>query len=164
MKFSETPDDLKSIRKGYIDARWRQLSEAASTHGEEAIKYLLIVNVAALGAALGFLGAMPHLRPLDWPRWILVCFALGVAILGAYHAVRYHRTEWLFRNWRAESNKYGSNDLHWNDLIDADIARTKWLVWLQALLAYVSLFSFYAGLGIAIWNFDQVATIIQVKP
>lgn len=163
VKFSETPDELKAVRKGYIDARWKQLSEADEAYGEGAIRYLLVVNVAALGAALGFLGAMPHLRALDWPRWILGMFASGIVILGLYHAVRYHRTEWLFRSWRADVGKYVSNVLDWNDLRDSDEKRTTRLGWLQIVLAYLALFAFYGGLAIAVWNFDQVA-IVQGKP
>lgn len=67
MKRSETPAEIQQIRKDYINTRWTQLSESAGSYGEEAVKYLLIVNTAAMGAALGFVRAMPHLRPLMWP-------------------------------------------------------------------------------------------------
>jgi hypothetical protein len=88
----------------------------------------------------------------------LALFAFGVAILGIYHAFRINRTDWVFRKWREDANNYTSNQILWNELLDADNARSKRLVWLQALLAYLSLISFYVGLGIAIFHFDGIAT------
>ena len=157
MKRSETPAEIQQIRKDYINTRWTQLSDSAGSYGEEAVKYLLIVNTAAMGATLGFVGAMPHLRPLMWPKLVLLIFAFGVAILGVYHAVRYHRTEWLFRKWRAATMDYAGDVLEWNDLIDGDQVRSKKLTVLQGLLAYLSLISFYAGLVIAAIHFVDIS-------
>ena len=157
MKRSETPVELQQIRKDYINTRWTQLSDSAGSYGEEAVKYLLIVNTAAMGATLGFVGAMPHLRPLLWPKIVLLIFAFGVAILGVYHSVRYHRTEWLFRKWRAATMEYAGDVIEWNDLIDGDQARSKMLTWLQGLLAYLLLLSFYSGLVIAAIHFVDVS-------
>jgi hypothetical protein len=157
MKSHESPAEVRAARLDYLSTRWTQYSQVSTSFGEEAIKYLLVVNTAALGASLGFLGAMPHLRDLQWPRTALFAFAFGVAVLGIYHALRLQRVQWLFKLWRNESNKYARGQIEWNDLIDGDEARSKKLMWLQGSLAYSSLLSFYIGLGIAGFNFDQVA-------
>ena len=157
MKRSETPADVQTIRASYIRERWTQLSAVANSYGEEGVKYLLVVNTAAMGATLGFFGAMPHLRPLLWPKIVLLLFAFGVAILGLYHSFRYHRIEWIFAEWRAATLKYGEDAIEWNDLIDGDLARSKTLAWIQGALAYASLLSFYAGLLIAAVHFGEIS-------
>jgi hypothetical protein len=157
MKLSETPEDLKAVRRTYIETRWSQLSDVSNSYGEEAVKYLLVVNTAAMGATLAFFGAMAHLRPLLWPKAVLLVFAFGVAILGMYHALRYHRIDWIFRGWRDGVKSYFANEIEWNELVDADEARTKRFAVLQVAIAYLSLFSFFIGLAIAGINFADVA-------
>src|SRR5687767_12070596 len=125
MKLSEAPPEIQAARRSYIHARWTQLSETSTSYGEEAVKYLLVVNTAAVGATLGFLGAMATLRPLLWPKIVLLLFVFGVGILGVYHAFRYHRIEWLFYTWRDAAQQFTSNLSEWNDLVDGDDRRTK---------------------------------------
>ena len=157
MKLSETPETVRRLRQDYITSRWTQLSESTQSYGEEAIKYLLVVNTAAMGATLGFFGAMAHLRPLLWPKIALLLFAFGVAILGFYHPIRYHRIDWIFRSWRRDVKRYSADEIDWNTLIDDDEKRTRKLGWLQILCAYLSLFAFFAGVIVAAANFQDVA-------
>jgi hypothetical protein len=157
LKLSETPPAIQSVRKGYIDARWTQLSDVSNAYGEESVKYLLLVNTAAMGAALAFVGAMPHLRPLLWPKVVLMLFAFGVAILGVFHAFRYHRIEWMFNRWRKDVQSYTDDQLTWNDLIDRDEKRRKRFGIVQATFPYFSLLSFYVGLTVGAFNFADIA-------
>ncbi|OGA55349.1 MAG: hypothetical protein A3F74_12545 [Betaproteobacteria bacterium RIFCSPLOWO2_12_FULL_62_58] len=156
MKRSETPPDSLAVRKAYIDLRWKQLSDLSINWGDEAIKYLLFVNAGAMAGALSFIGAMPHIRQSQWPLTALLLFALGVVIVGIYHAVRYHRTEWLFRRWRQSVDAYSSDQLDWNDLADGDAARSKKWNWPLLVLAYASLLCFFSGLLIAAQNFHEI--------
>jgi hypothetical protein len=158
MKRSETPKDLLDARNDYIKARWGQLCEMGNAVSEEAIKYLLFVNAAGLAGTLGFIGAMSQLRTALWPRLALLSFALGVVVLGIYHAVRYHRTEWLFKGWRDDVRRYNSDSLEWNDVLDADDARvSRWWGTALTVLAYVSFAGFATGMGTAASNFNDIA-------
>lgn len=160
MKRSETPPDLLARRLDYIQKRWSQLSELSTTWGDEAIKYLLFVNAGAMAGSLSFIGAMAHIRHAAWPRVALMLFVAGVVLVGVYHALRYHRTERLFRAWRQDTEKYNSDGLYWNDLLDRDEVRSKKLTWPLVLLAYASFGCFLIGLLIAGLNFQDITNAL----
>lgn len=160
MKRSETPAESLAVRKAYIDLRWKQLSELSISWGDEAIKYLLFVNAGAMAGALSFIGAMPQIRQSQWPQTALSLFVLGVVLVGIYHAVRYHRTEWLFRGWRESVAAYSSDQLDWNDLLDGDAARSKKGNGPLLVLAYASLLCFMSGLLIAALNFHEITNAL----
>lgn len=156
MKRSETPKDLRELRQGYIQTRWGQLCDLETSWTEEAIKYLLIVNTGAMAASLGFIGTMSHLRGELWPKAALSLFAVGVVIIGFYHAVRYHRVNWLFKRWRADVAAYSADALEWNELLDRDEKRIIRWVRPLLLLAYTSFGCFLIGLTVAAFNFSEI--------
>jgi hypothetical protein len=131
-------------RKLYIASRWTQLSDACATWDEEALKYLLAVNTAGLAGTLSFLGAMPPLRALDWPKTVLGFFAAGLMLVGAYHLVRHHRTRALFWLWRRGVDEY-NRDHDWNRLRDGDVDRSRLLTWPLEVIFHGSMLSFFAA-------------------
>lgn len=158
MKRSETPDSLQTARQQYIQARWTQLSDLSINWGDEAIKFLLFVNAGAMAGSLSFIGAMAHIRHAAWPKIALMLFVAGVVLVGVYHALRYHRTERLFRYWRRDTEEYNSDKLEWNDLLDRDEARSNKLTWPLVFLAYASFGCFLTGLLIAGLNFHEITS------
>jgi hypothetical protein len=156
MKRSETPADIRAGREEYIATRWGQLSELSTSWGDEAIKYLLFVNAAAMAGTLSFIGAMVHLRPAAWPKIALLLFVVGVVLIGFYHAFRYQRTEWLFGRWREDVDQYKADAMEWNDLLDRDKPRWDQCTWPLMVLPYASFGCFLAGLLIAILNFHEI--------
>lgn len=156
MKRSETPTELLGKRREYIADRWKQLSELELSWGEEAVKYLLLVNTGAMAATLGFIGAMPHIRQAPWPRIVLCCFVLGVVLIGLFHAFRFHNIRRLFIDWRTDVKKYNSDDIEWNDLLDRDAARLDRGKFKRGCLIYASFISFLLGIIIAGSNFGDI--------
>lgn len=158
LKKSETPEDQRAKRQTYIQTRWGQLSDLSTNWADEAIKYLLIVNTGAMAASLGFIGTMAHLRSAQWPKVALSLFAAGVVLVGVYHAVRYHRVEWLFKGWRNDVASYSDDKLNWNELLNQDEARVKqWSAPLY-VLAYTSFLCFLFGLVVTANNFSDITT------
>ncbi|MEN3352814.1 MAG: hypothetical protein V7640_972 [Betaproteobacteria bacterium] len=156
MKRSEIAPERLQAQHDYIETRWTQLSDLSTKWGDEAVKYLLLVNSGAIAATLSFIGAMPHIRPLAWPKMVLLLFAVGVVAVGFYHAVRYHRIEWLFTSWRESVARYASEEVGWDDLVAGDEKRTKKATWPLVALAYSALLCFLSGLVIAGFNFQDI--------
>lgn len=92
---------------------------------------------------------------------MLSLFALSVVLVGIYHAVRYHRTEWLFRRWRESVEGYSSDQLERNDLLDGDAKRINKGNLPLLALAYASLRCFLLGLLIAAFNFHEITNVSQ---
>jgi hypothetical protein len=160
MKWSKTPQDKKAERKKWIDERWTQFSDTAESWNEEGIKYLLAANAGAMAAALGLLGAMPHLREVLWPRVSLLFFALGLLAIGIYHLARFIQVTLLFWGWRNDVKKYLNEDsLTWNELTNNDEVRSKFGNVGVLLFAGLSFAFLIIGLIVATANFADITKL-----
>ncbi len=162
MKWSQTPPTLQIERKQYIDTRWKQYSDVADTWGEEAVKFLLVINAGAMAAALSFFGAMGNLRALLWPKVALSFFVGGLVFLGLYHFSRNIRIWLMFKGWRQDVHNYiGQDAIVWNELLQQDELRARKADKFILGLAVSSFVCFLSGLAVAAINFSDVAQYIS---
>lgn len=156
MKLSDTPEEQRAGHLAYVDQRWTQLSDLEMSWSGEAIKYLMFVNAGATIAVLTFLGAIESVRPLLWPKVMLGFFVGGVVILGIFHAVRYHRIEHIYRNWREGVDQFFSDKLDWEKMISEDERLSRRFL-LGVTLAYLAFGCFLSGVIVGLCNFSSLA-------
>lgn len=156
MKLSEASEEQREGHLAYVDKRWAQLSDLELSWSADAIKYLMFVNSGATVAVLTFLGTIESVRPLLWPKVMLGLFVVGVVIIGIFHAVRYHRIERIYRNWREGVDQYYGDKLDWETMISKDENLSRRYP-LAVTLAYLSFGCFIAGVIVGLCNFPSLA-------
>ena len=150
MRFSETQDPaLHRARVDYIDRRWRGLYDEQLDVGKTIIRYLLGVNAGGMVATLSFMGAMKSLDPMPYARLVLLTFSVGLVLVGFGLAFASYRLDWLLTNWRDDTVAYYANTLDWESVLERDRGRQESLAWVAHVLAWLSFFSFIAGIATA---------------
>lgn len=156
MKWSETPPESQELRKGYIEGRWKQLSELELDWGNEGAKYLFLINSGGAVAVLSFLGAIKELRAFTWLYLVLLSFVTGVILIGFLRFFLFHRITWIYRHWRSNSNDYFADKIGWDDLIALDSNKlNKNKLW-SVVIAWSAFIVFITGCGIGAINISDL--------
>ena len=110
---------------------------------ERAVAYLFTANGTGAIALLSFIGALKNVK--SETIWALICFLLGFVLVGVLTAMTYHRMNFLFENWRRDSNAYINNQEEWEDMNSKDNERSVNNLWME-LVGYSSFGLFILGL------------------
>jgi hypothetical protein len=144
-KYSELSPEKQASFLGRVNQRWGQLHALEKDWGEKAYKYLFLTNSGGVVATLTFLGAKPDNLDFTAAKLALMLFVVGVVITGIATAHRLHRTSWLFKSYRQDSQDYFQGKLTWEQLYKLDEDRaTQPNAW-SYLLPYSCLATFIAG-------------------
>jgi len=136
--------ELKNHRIEHISRRWKQLYDLEKERAETAIKYLLLTNSGGAVAVLSFMGASEKARTSFGPKFALLCFLIGIILIGIFNIIQYYHIAKLFVLWKRDSEKYFENHSEWKKLIDDDTERSKTIIW-SHLVAHISFLMFILG-------------------
>ena len=130
MKLSEMHGAAREQGLAYVKERWQQLSDSGLQREAEALKYLMLVNGAPALPVLGLVGGRAAAgTPLIRGAFVmLICFVLGVVLVGVLIAIRGYRIMWLFSKWRADVNSLYQDRLEWEQLVEQDSSRSTYLL------------------------------------
>jgi len=156
MKLSETTGDQRKTHLEYVDNRWKQLHEMSNERTEKAWSYLMLTNSGSAVAVLSFMGANKTLTPIPGAPLMLLCFLVGLVLVGLGHAVGYYRSYGLFSKWRENVGEYFEDKITWHELLERDRQRSGYFIWAD-VVAWGSFLSFLSGLGIGISSAMKLA-------
>lgn len=122
---TSVPKEILEARNSAISTRWKELSEFYLKYSDEMIKYLLYVNAGGAATSIGFMGASEVIRGSVCLRISLLCFALGLTFVGILRAILVHKIEYLFDNWRKDTEKYWNNRMAYTELSENDDKRSE---------------------------------------
>jgi hypothetical protein len=125
MPFSAERPDIQQYRYGLITSRWSQLNTLRNQWIEKALAFLFLTNTGGAAAILTFIGNSDEARRICGPRFALVCFALGIIVVGIFIAVQFHRFNDMFKGYHSGSGEYLSGQIEWEKLEKDDDARSK---------------------------------------
>lgn len=155
-KFVELDETAKEKVVAHIDRRWSQLYGLSKDSAETVIKYLFLTNSGAAIAVLSFIGTSERVRAMAGPKIAMGFFGLGVVLIGALHAIRLHRFEALFVEWRNDVQSFFRGDMGINTLYSMDDKRAKpWT--LPYVVGYASFACFIIGAFIGFCGILQPA-------
>ena len=156
MKYNQTSPKIAESNIAYINQRWGQLSELELAWYGDAIKFLFLVNSGAAATVLAFIGAVEGVRGLLWTWLMLLCFTIGIILVGLLHISRVLRVDRLYKNWRQSTVQYYESKLCWETMLENDDKLAYSFNW-----AYVwgySAFGFFVtGVLIGALNFNLIA-------
>ena len=124
----KNPEDRQNIFNR-IDQRWRQLYELEKQWGEEAFKFLFLINSGGSIAMLSFIGAFSGGTNKIYLKVALGFFVAGVILVGICLARTVHQMNYLFRSYRIDVNKFLSNEICRETLEERDEKRTAPSCW-----------------------------------
>ena len=138
--------DVRQNSINYLNQRWAQLYELEKEWGDKAVNYLLLTNSGGAIATLSFLGAVKDLTPTQYLNFkiALICFALGVFLVGVTTARAYHHMLHLFEGYKKDANKFLLDSVSWEHLNGEDELRVSSMR-LQYFFPYASFICFIVG-------------------
>jgi len=139
----ESPE-LRKHRIEYIDRRWKQLYDLEKERADQAIKYLLLTNSGGAVTVLSFMGASEKARGSFGPFFSLLCFVVGVILIGVFNIIQYYHMAKLFAFWKRDSEKYFESPDEWKNIIQSDNKRSKTSIWAH-IVAHGSFAAFLSG-------------------
>jgi hypothetical protein len=149
MKLSETTGEQRKTHLEYVDNRWKQLYDMSNERAEKAWAYLMLINSGSAVAVLSFMGANKSLTPIPSAPLMLLCFLLGLVLVGVGHATAYYRSMWLYTGWRDNVGEYFEDKITWHELLDHDRNRSRYFIWAD-VVAWGAFISFLTGVGVGI--------------
>lgn len=144
MPLDPEQEKIKQFQIDYINRRWSQLHSLQKEWAEVAIKYLFYTNSGGAVAVLSFMGSSEEARAATGSRISLVCFGLGILLVGVFHAFQYHRISGAFEAWKVNSRDFLTRKVDWDSLNQADDQRSRTSVWAHCL-AYSAFAAFIVG-------------------
>lgn len=152
MKFSAQQDQvIRNTQINRINQRWGQLYGLDKEWSDNAIKYLFLTNSGGAIAVLSYMGAVGTSFRIGMA--VALCsFLLGLILVGVMTASIYQRIDALFKNWRADTDRYFSDQIEWDDLIKNDKKRVGNSI-LETVLGYLSFLCFIAGTVVGLVSF-----------
>jgi len=138
----------------YIHDRRSFLTNLLMLQIERTLKYLFITNSGGAITVLSFMGTSESVRSMPGPKWSLVCFVIGIILLGILQAYQLHHSARLVSEWKKDINCYLSKSIDWNTLIKADDKRSYIVTSLFGYACgYTAFICFLAGSGIGLFLF-----------
>lgn len=137
----------------YINRRWGQLHELEERAVEQAYRYLFLTNSGGAVAVLAYIAQRGDEARTPLVLGMLVCFVLGVVLVGLGLAKTYEHMSGLYKDWKRDTRRFFARELSFNELTKSDDARAV-TDWLDRALPYGALLAFFAGCGVgavALW-------------
>jgi hypothetical protein len=147
-KFSSLAPEIQEKLIASVDGRWAQLYGMERDWGAKVYKYLLLTNSGGAIALLSFLGTDKAPKVLA-AKLALMCFVLGVVMLGVAVAHRYVRVSRLFDTYQRDAGEYFADQIDHKELRERDKQRYTRKSWLQRGLPYSCFALFITG---CIWG------------
>ncbi|MES2013917.1 MAG: hypothetical protein V4445_09205 [Pseudomonadota bacterium] len=123
-KLNELEATTRQNSIDYLNQRWKQLYELDKEWAEQAWKYLFLTNSGGAVAMLSFLGAYKENSHIIFLKAALVCFVIGVFLVGICIARMFHHINNIFKLYRVDANKFLTGEICWMDLTKNDEDRT----------------------------------------
>lgn len=148
VKYPEMTPEQRQHYAEAVNRRWKQLHEWETNWGERAYKYLLLTNSGGAVAILSFLGT-DSARHVALAKFALVCFVLGLILVGVEIARRVHYMENLYARYREGANSFFEGKISFIELYNADEARSRKPPKIAYVLPYICFALFILGCIIA---------------
>ena len=155
MKYKKATKTFNAECSKYISDRANQIMQAIDYWADLGVKYLIYVNAGGAIVILAFMGASISVRSMVGPKLALLSFVFGLVTVGIIVAVDFYRMAHCQKSLKEDSDKYLSNEIDWEDLLENDSKRlrpSKWgflLGWgafmffdLGVILGLISLFTY----------------------
>lgn len=134
----------QEFQNAYIDTRWGQLYELQKQWGDEAIKYLMLLNSGGAVATLSFIGAFSEARVAWTPKIALSMFFIGIVIAGIMIAKAFEDTWMLYHSWMKDVSSHRQGKLTFQQITKLDDERVPEGKW-DRIWGYSSFGSFILG-------------------
>jgi len=152
MKYKETTKKLNAECSKYISDRFSQIIQAIDYWADLSVKYLIYVNAGGAIVILGFMGASSSVRDMLGSRLALLSFVFGLVTAGMVLAIGFYRMAHFQRCLKEDINKYMSNDIDWEKLLENDEKRLEPGKW-ACLFGWGAFIFFGLGVIIGLINF-----------
>lgn len=139
-----SPDEIRREQAAYIQERWKQLHELEERWAAEAYKYLFLTNAGGAVAVLAFIAQAGERVKSPLVAATLICFALGVILVGCGIAKTFEHMSTLYRLWKADVDRFHSGGLEYKQLTDIDEKRAI-TDWVDRALPYSAFGLFFVG-------------------
>jgi hypothetical protein len=146
---------LDAEQSRYISDRINQIIQAIDYWADLGIKYLICLNTGGAIVILAFMGASNSVRSMVSSKLSLLSFIFGLLIVALIMVVGIYRMVYCQKGIKEDSDKYISNKIDWEGLLENDAKRldpNKWaflLAWgafifydLGVILGLISLFTY----------------------
>lgn len=148
LKYPEMTPEQRQHYAEAVNRRWKQLHDLEENWGERAYKYLLLTNSGGAVAILGFLGT-DSARHVALAKFALMCFVLGLILVGVEIARRVHYMENLYGRYRTDANAFFDGKITFKKLHEDDEARSRKPPRIAYVLPYACFVLFILGCLIA---------------
>lgn len=155
MKYKKATKAFNEECSKYISISSSQIIQAVDYWADLGVKYLLYLNAGGAIVIVAFMGASSSFRGMVGSKLSLLSFILGLITVGIIVAVGFYRMALFLRSLKENNDKYLSNEIDWEDLLENDSKRlrpNKWAClfgWgafmmfnLGVILGFISLFTY----------------------
>ena len=155
MKYKKATKTFNEKCSKYISDRSSQIVQAIDYWADLGVKYLLYLNAGGAIVILAFMGASSSVRSMVGSKLALLSFVFGLVAVWIALVVGFYRMAHFQKSLKEDSDKYLSNEIDWEDLLENDSKRlrpSKWgflLGWgafmffdLGVILGLISLFTY----------------------
>ena len=155
MKYKKGTKTFNAECTKYISDRSSQIVQAIDYWADLGTKYLIYLNAGGAIVILAFMGASNSFRSMVGSKLALLSFVFGLVAVWIAFAVGFYRMAHFQKSLKEDSDRYLSNEIDWEDLLENDSERlgpNKWaclLGWgafmffdLGVILGLISLFSY----------------------
>jgi len=155
MMYKENTKKLNAECSKYISDRSSQIIQAIDYWSDLSIKCLIYLNAGGAIVILSFMGASSTVRGMVGSKLALLSFVFGLVTVAIVLAVGFYRMAHFQKSLKEDSNKYMSNEIDWEELLDNDAKRlepSNWacfLAWgafiffdLGVIIGLISLFTY----------------------
>ena len=129
MKYKKATKTFNAECSKYISDRSSQIIQAIDYWADLSVKYLLYLNAGGAIVILAFMGASSSVRGMVGPKLALLSFVFGLVTVGIIVAVGFYRMAHFLKSLKEDNDKYLSNEIDWEDLVENDAKRlepSKW--------------------------------------
>jgi hypothetical protein len=123
MKYKEAMKKFNAECSKYINDRSSQIIQAIDYWADLSIKFLMYINAGGAIVILVFMGASSFVRGMIGSKLALLSFVFGLVTSGLVLAVGFHRMAHFQKDLKEDIDKYLSNEIDWEELLENDAKR-----------------------------------------
>jgi hypothetical protein len=152
--FNQLDDSERPAEVQWVVKRWEQLYALNREATSSVFNFLFLTNTGGAAAVLGFIGASKAATTSLPVTLALLCFALGVILVGVLKSLYFHQTLCLVTGWANDSKSYFASKITEDVLKSNDDRRVNsWQYKAQFIAGYCAFGCFVAGLISAAFGF-----------
>ena len=144
MKYKKATKTFNAECSKYISDRSNQIIQAIDYWADLGVKYLLYLNAGGAIVILAFMGASSSVRGMVGPKLALLFFVFGLITVGIIVTAGFYRMAYFLKSLKEDSDKYLSNEIDWEDLLENDSKHLRPNKW-GCLFGWVSFMFFDLG-------------------